>query len=123
MTCILINFSQFLISLPACSEIHHLSLFIIIRHLKEYFQLLPDRNASEFFYIIFIFPKLAVSVECVLIKKDIKLASLFHFLRSVITKYKLKRPLSGFPAGFHLWGGSSLGVGGLRVIKGVGGSG
>ena len=66
-----------------------------------------------------------------LIKKDIKLASLFHFLRSVITKYKLKRPLSGFPAGFHLffggggveglWGGSSLGVGGLRVIKGVGG--
>ena len=65
-----------------------------------------------------------------LIKKDIKLASLFHFLRSVITKYKLKRPLSGFPAGFHLGGGlkdfgggSSLGVGGLRVIKGVGGSG
>ena len=65
-----------------------------------------------------------------LIKKDIKLASLFHFLRSVITKYKLKRPLSGFPAGFHLLGGgelkdfgggSSLGVGGLRVIKGVGG--
>ena len=56
-----------------------------------------------------------------LIKKDIKLASLFHFLRSVITKYKLKRPLSGFPAGFHLLGdfggGSSLGVGGLRVIK------
>ena len=65
-----------------------------------------------------------------LIKKDIKLASLFHFLRSVITKYKIKRPLTGFPAGFHLlgggveglWGGgSSLGVGGLRVIKGIGG--
>ena len=40
--------------------------------------------------------------------------------------------MSGFPAGFHLLGGgglkdfgggSSLGVGGLRVMKGVGGSG